>query len=64
VVARSKEWFCGRSPPEVVGLNLASGMVVCRECCVLPGTGLGDEQITHPEESYRLCCVVIQKSQE
>jgi hypothetical protein len=23
-------------------------------CCVLPGRGLCDELITHPEESYRL----------
>ena len=27
-------------------------MYVCRECCVLSGTGLCDELITHPEESY------------
>jgi hypothetical protein len=25
---------------------------------VLSGRGLCDELITHPEESYRLCCVV------
>jgi len=29
-------------------------MFVCCECCVLSGTGLCDELITHPEESYRL----------
>jgi hypothetical protein len=34
-------------------------MYVCFECCVLPGTGLCDELITHPEESYRLWCVVV-----
>jgi hypothetical protein len=34
-------------------------MFVCCECCVLSGTGLCDEPITHPEESYRLCCVVV-----
>jgi len=28
------------------------------ECCVLSGTGLCDEVITRPEESYRLCLVV------
>ena len=33
-------------------------MTVCCECCVLSGRGLIDELITHPEESYRLCCVV------
>jgi len=25
----------------------------------LSGRGLGDELITRPEESYRLCCVVV-----
>jgi len=34
-------------------------MFVCCECCVLSGTGLCDELITHPEESYRLWCVVV-----
>ena len=32
---------------------------VCRECRVLSGSGLCDELITRPEESYRLCCVVV-----
>ena len=32
---------------------------VCCECCVLSGSGLCDELITCPEESYRLCCVVV-----
>jgi len=32
---------------------------VCCECCVLSGTGLCDELITRPEESYRLWCVVV-----
>ena len=32
---------------------------VCCECCVLSGRGLCDELITRPEESYRLCCVVV-----
>ena len=26
---------------------------------MLSGTGLCDELITRPEESYRLCCVVV-----
>ena len=26
---------------------------------MLPGRGLCDELITRPEESYRLCCVVV-----
>ena len=36
----------------------ASGPVCC-ECRVLSGRGLCDELITRPEESYRLCCVVV-----
>ena len=34
-------------------------MSVCCECCVLSGRGLCDALITRPEESYRLCCVVV-----
>ena len=34
-------------------------MFVNCECCVLSGRGLCDELITHPEESYRLWCVVV-----
>jgi len=34
-------------------------MYVCCECCVLSGRGLCDELITRPEDSYRLCCVVV-----
>jgi hypothetical protein len=32
---------------------------VCCECHVLSGRGLCDELIAPPEESYRLCCVVV-----
>jgi hypothetical protein len=32
---------------------------VCCECCVLPGTGLCDELIARPEESYWQWCVVV-----
>ena len=32
---------------------------VCCECRVLSGRGLCDVLITRPEESYRLCCVVV-----
>ena len=32
---------------------------VCCECRVLSGRGLCDELITSPEESYRLCCIVV-----
>ena len=34
-------------------------MFVCCECRVLSGRGLCGELITRPEESYRLCCVVV-----
>ena len=34
-------------------------MFVCCECRVLSGRGLCDDLITRPEESYRLCCVVV-----
>ena len=34
-------------------------MFVRCECCVLSGRGLCDKLITCPEESYRLCCVVV-----
>ena len=34
-------------------------MFVSCERCVLSGTDLIDELITHPEESYRLWCVVM-----
>jgi hypothetical protein len=34
-------------------------MFVCCECCVLSGRGLCDELIIHPEESYRLWCVIV-----
>ena len=34
-------------------------MFVCCECCVLSGRGLCDKLITRPEESYRLCCVIV-----
>jgi hypothetical protein len=44
--------LCVRIPPE-------AWMFVCCECCVLSGRGLCDELITRPEESYRLCCVVV-----
>ena len=32
---------------------------VCCECRVLSGRGLCDELLTRPEQSYRLCCVVV-----
>ena len=59
VAARSRAWVCGRSPAEFVGSNLAGDMDVCCDCCVLSGTGLCDELITRPEESYQMWCVVM-----
>jgi hypothetical protein len=50
----------GDSPTEIVGSNPTGAQIfVCFECRVLPGRGLCDELITPPEESYRLCCVVV-----
>ena len=37
----------------------AAWIFVCCECRMLLGRGLCDELITRPEESYRLCCVVV-----
>ena len=49
---------CCRSPAKIVGSNPTGGMAICL-LCVLSGRGLCDELITRPEESYRLCCVVV-----
>ena len=45
-----KSWV--RIPP-------GAWIFVCCECRLLSGRGLCDELITRPEESYRLCCVVV-----
>ena len=56
VAARSKvarllrSWV--RIPP-------GAWMFFCCECCVLSRRCLCDELITRPEESYRMCCVVV-----
>ena len=42
-----------------VRIPLGAWIFVCCDCRVLSGTGLCDELITRPEESYRLCCVVV-----
>jgi len=50
----------GRSPAEILGSNPTGAWIfVCRECRVLSGRGLCDKLITRPEESYRLCCIVV-----
>ena len=41
------------------GLKYSVLIFVCCECRVLSGRGFCDELITRPEESYRLCCVVV-----
>jgi hypothetical protein len=44
---------------ESVSFNPAGRTDVCPERCVLSGTGLCDELITRPGESYRLWRVVL-----
>ena len=51
---------CGRSLAEIrVRIPPGAWIFVCCECRVLSGRGLCNELITRPEESYRLCCVVM-----
>jgi hypothetical protein len=59
VAARPKAYVYGPSPAETVGSNSTGHMEGCGECCVLSGTGLCEELLTCPEESYRLWCVVV-----
>ena len=42
-----------------VRISPGAWIFVCCECRVLSGRGLCDGLITRPEESYRLCCVVV-----
>jgi hypothetical protein len=57
VAKQSKARVCGRSLAGIAGSNLAgSWMSVSCKCCVL--SGLCDRPIPHPEESYRLYCVM------
>jgi hypothetical protein len=60
VVVRSQAYVCGCFPAEIVGSNpTRAWMFVCCECYVLSGRGLCDEQITRPDESYQMWCVVV-----
>ena len=59
MTARSKVWVCGRSLAGIAGSNPSGCIVVCCKCCVLSGRGLCVGLITRPEETYRLCCVVV-----
>jgi hypothetical protein len=54
VPARTKASVCGSSVVGIAGSNPAVGMDVYCECCVLSGSGMCDEPITRPEESYRV----------
>ena len=51
----------GPAAARLLGLwdRIPPGAWKCCKCCVLLGRGLCDELITRPEESYRLCCVVV-----
>jgi hypothetical protein len=42
-----------------VRIRPGAWIFVCCECRVLSGRGLCEELITHPEESYRLCCIAV-----
>ena len=42
-----------------VRVPLGAWMSVSYECCVLSGRGLCDGPIFHPEEIYRLWCVIV-----
>jgi len=59
VAAWSKAWECGRWLAGTARSIPAGGarMSVSCECCVLSGLCVG--VITHPQESYRLCCVWV-----
>ena len=46
-------WDCGFESRQ------GAWMCVCCECCVLSGTGLCNELITHPEKPYQLLCVWV-----
>jgi hypothetical protein len=51
VAARSDGWVGGRS---LAGISGSS------ECCVLSGSGLSAGLITRPDDSYRVCCGLVQ----
>jgi hypothetical protein len=61
VAERSKAWVCSRSPAWDCELESRRGhgcLSVVSVVC-LSGRGLCDGLITRPEESYRLCCVIV-----
>jgi hypothetical protein len=59
VAVRSQAWVCGRLLPRIrVRISPVAWIHVFCDCCVLSGRGLSDGLITHPEQSYRVWCVV------
>jgi hypothetical protein len=53
---QSRRSTAARLLPSWVQIPLGAWTFVC---CMLPGRGFCDEQITRPEESYRLWRVVV-----
>ena len=63
VAARSKAWVCGRSPAEIVGLNLAGGhgclSVVSVVCCQVEVSAMG-RSVFQRSPTERVCvCVCV-----
>jgi hypothetical protein len=52
-------WDSNPRPQQVNGRRQGAWIFVCCDYRVLSGRGLCDELIARPEESYRLCCVVV-----
>ena len=59
VLAHSVRQQAARLLRSWVRIPPGAWIFVCCECRVLSGRGLCDELITRPQESYRLCCVVV-----
>jgi hypothetical protein len=59
VTVRSRAWLCGRTISGNAGSNPANGSdVTSLQFLSCVGSGLCDELITCPEESYRVCASV------
>jgi hypothetical protein len=59
VAERSKARVYVQSLAGIASSNPVGRIGVCRDCCVLSGRDLCDGPIPRPEESYRLCCVIL-----
>ena len=55
---RCKACVCDLSLAGILGSNIAEGVDVSCECCVLSGRGLCVGLITNPEKSHRVWCVL------